>query len=89
MNLSQDETVKATGLHLRKRKPAPIAALPDALLLMSREVYGVTRLAPSTVYRQIRAGKFPPPVPTGAEHRRWRREDIEAWLDGSWGRTAA
>ncbi len=90
MNLSQDESVKAAGLPRRNsRKPDPIAALPDALLLISHEVFEVTRLSPSTIYRQIRTGKFPGPIPTATQHRRWRRADIESWLAGSWGRTAA
>lgn len=90
MTPSQDETVKAAGLPRRiSRKPDPIGAVPEALLLLSHEVFEVTRLSPSTIYRHIRAGRFPPPIPTGAEHRRWRRADIQSWLDGQWSRTGA
>ncbi len=68
------------------RKPKPAGAVPESLLLLAYEVFEVTRLSPSTIYRHIRAGKFPPPVPTGSDHRRWRRADIERWLDGQWSR---
>ncbi len=78
---SQDRLVSKKAA----RRPAPGGSLPESMLLLSHEVFEVTRLSPSTVYRHIRAGKFPPPVPTGSDHRRWRRSDIEAWAHGRWG----
>jgi len=38
---------------------------------------------PATVHNMLNSGRFPvAPIP-GTKPRRWRAEDIEAWLSGS------
>ncbi len=38
--------------------------------------YGVH---PTTIYRWVRDGRFPPPIPVGPKILRWRRSDLDRW----------
>lgn len=49
-------------------------------LLTLNEVVNALRITRSSLYRWLEEGKFPPPVLVG-QHKRWRREDIEAYLE--------
>ncbi|MXX35305.1 MAG: AlpA family phage regulatory protein [Gemmatimonadetes bacterium] len=46
-----------------------------------REVEDETGLNRSTIYRQMKAGKFPKPDRLTTRRVGWRREDIKAWQD--------
>ena len=41
-----------------------------------------TTKSPSTLRRNIAAGKFPAPVKIGARRIAFRAEDVQRWLDG-------
>ena len=57
---------------------------PDAApaLLTLKEVARDLRVTPRTVQRMVAAGEFPPPVHISPGRSRWRRSDVDAWLDG-------
>jgi excisionase family DNA binding protein len=57
---------------------------PDALtvhLLDVRVVAGLLDCSPRHVYRLRDSGRMPPPVKLGGLVR-WRRSDIDEWIDG-------
>jgi prophage regulatory protein len=50
-------------------------------LLRINDVTKVTQRSKSQIYRDIRAGIFPPPVKIGARSSAWRAEAVQLWLD--------
>lgn len=40
----------------------------------------VVGLSPRTIYREIKAGRFPKPVQLSSRRVGWRESDITAWL---------
>jgi excisionase family DNA binding protein len=57
---------------------SPATDLP--LLLTKAELADLLRCSGRTLYRQLQAGELPPPVRIG-RLLRWRRPDIEQWID--------
>ena len=69
--------------------------LPDALILLIKRTHQVigsriirlselckkTGRAPSTAWKDVRNGTFPPPVRLGPRAVGWRESEIDAWLD--------
>jgi prophage regulatory protein len=54
-------------------------AHPDRILRI-REVLALTGLSASTLWREIEAGRFPPPVAISARGKGWLASDAYAWL---------
>lgn len=52
----------------------------DGHLLKTSEVIERLGVCRSTLYRGVRAGIYPPPVPMGTRSIRWRSSDIQALL---------
>lgn len=50
-------------------------------LLTAREVAQKVRLNISSIYRLMRSGHFPTAIKVGPAAVRWRRREIEEWLD--------
>ena len=50
-------------------------------LLTQDDLACYLRVAPRTVKRMVAAGELPPPIPISAGRSRWRRSDIDEWLD--------
>ena len=51
--------------------------------LMTRpEVSELTGLSHASIYRLMREGDFPEPIRIGQRAVRWRRSELEAFLDG-------
>lgn len=48
-------------------------------LLRRKEVEKQTALSRATLYRLIKAGKFPRPVSLGTGAVRWKQSDVIAW----------
>ena len=48
-------------------------------LLRRREVEKQTGISRATIYRLMKAGKFPTPVSLGTGSVRWRQSGITAW----------
>lgn len=42
---------------------------------------GSSPIDPSTLYRGIKAGRYPKPIKIGAKYSRWRRSECEAALE--------
>ena len=51
-------------------------------LLRFSEVLTLTGLSRSSLYRLLAAGEFPEPVRVGPKSKRFREDDIQAWIDG-------
>ncbi|MDX0322198.1 AlpA family phage regulatory protein [Sinorhizobium meliloti] len=49
-------------------------------LLKLREVMSMTSLGSSTIYRRMKAGKFPKPKRLSQACVRWRESEIEKWM---------
>lgn len=56
-----------------------IAQSLNDFLLRRREVEKQTALSRASIYRLIKAGKFPAPVELGTGSVRWRQSDVIAW----------
>lgn len=53
--------------------------LADFLLRRS-EVEKIAGISRATIYRLMKAGKFPRPVSIGTSAIRWKQSDVTAWL---------
>ena len=51
------------------------------MLLRRPRVTELTGLPRSTMYQQIKDGKFPAPVKLGARAVGWRESDIASWIE--------
>jgi excisionase family DNA binding protein len=60
-------------------QPAPVAPLKPVLTL--QEVADLLQIAPRTVQRMAADGEFPAPIRLGSNRPRWRRADVDAWLE--------
>ena len=49
-------------------------------LLTCKQVEEIVQLTQSTVYRLVRAGKFPAPIKIGGRNVRWLRSEIMDYL---------
>ncbi len=49
-------------------------------LLNIRTVSAMTARSRSSIYRDVRAGKFPPPLQIGPHSVAFRLDDIESWI---------
>lgn len=64
------------GLDKPQRAPVPV----QGQLLSCHDVMAATRLGRATIYRLMASGAFPKSVRIGAA-RRWRKHEIEAWIE--------
>lgn len=69
-------------------QPLELVNVPG-ILLNRRTVELAVGLTISTINRQIKDGKFPPPVDRYARPSRWRSDDIRAAINGTWKPPAA
>jgi prophage regulatory protein len=53
----------------------------ERTLLNFREVAALTGRSRTSLYYDIKAGRFPRPIKTGLRSTRWFAADIEGWLD--------
>ena len=54
--------------------PAPVGRL-----LSTADVIRETSLARTTLWRRVKDGTFPPPVPLGGIRKGWPERDVERW----------
>ena len=79
---------KCTACRERSQQPRPrsyprqITGAPPGALLLASEVMELVRLRRSELYRQLRLGRFPPPVRLGERRVAWRQSDVERWIAG-------
>lgn len=55
--------------------------LADLRLLTLKEVREITGYSANHIYRLIRKGQFPQRIKLGANSVRWRRREIEDWIE--------
>ncbi len=55
--------------------------MTEPRLIRLPEVMRRTGLSRTTIYRLMKAGTFPKPVPLGARLNLWSAAEIEAWID--------
>jgi prophage regulatory protein len=56
--------------------------LSAAHILRRGDLKPATGLSPSTIYKMIASGEFPPPVKLGLKAVGWLKSDVDAWLAG-------
>lgn len=49
-------------------------------VLRRKDLKPATGLHPSTIYKMIASGEFPPPVKLGLKAVGWLKSDVDAWL---------
>jgi excisionase family DNA binding protein len=63
--------------------PWNIAKIPFTKdLLTPQEVANRLSIAPSTLWRLVARGQFPPPIRFNRRLVRWKTRDLQAYLDG-------
>ena len=50
-------------------------------MLRPTEVFARTGLSRTTIWRRVKAGKFPPPTELGENAIGWPESEISAWLE--------
>ena len=50
-------------------------------IIRAAEVLEMIGLSRTTLWRLVKAGKFPAPLKLSVRARGWRLSDVEAWLD--------
>lgn len=63
------------------RPETATSILPHDGLAKERPVYQFAAISRSTMWAQIKAGKFPKPVKTGARSIAWRCAEVRAHVD--------
>jgi prophage regulatory protein len=54
-------------------------SVADRRFLTVKEVAQIFGVAPNTIWRWVRGGRFPAPVEMSAAYKRWRLSDIERY----------
>ncbi|WP_245278318.1 helix-turn-helix transcriptional regulator [Ensifer aridi] len=73
----------------RETDETPLAAARGSILdgvdvdrfLKLKEVVAITSVGTSTIYRWMKAGRFPKPRQFGLNCVRWRESEIQEWMD--------
>ncbi len=50
-------------------------------LIRREEVQEMCGISRSEIYRQVSEGRFPKPLKVGLRAVRWRRSEVEGWID--------
>ena len=56
--------------------------LPAAVFLRQPQVLAMVPISNATLWRWVKAKKFPAPVKLGPGTTAWRAEDVRAWAQG-------
>ena len=56
--------------------------LPDDALLSVRDIGILASRSRASIWRDVRDGRLPKPISIGAKAKRWRVEDVRAYLEG-------
>lgn len=66
---------------IKSANTSPAKAPRRGRLLNQKEVIEIVRLSRSTIYRMVKAGKFPEPIYPTTNRKFWFEEDIWDWLN--------
>ena len=58
--------------------------LGKKMVYTAKEVSELLQISKVMVYKMSRQGRIPAPLKLGDHLKRWRSQDIDAVLDGSW-----
>lgn len=64
-----------------ENQAVPTAVLNQAFIRQSSILKEVLPVSASTLWRYVKAGKFPKPIKLSERVTAWRSEDIRAWID--------
>lgn len=53
---------------------------PETTLLRARSVTERTGLSRTSIYREVKAGKFPAPVQLSERTVAWRSNEVDTWI---------
>jgi predicted DNA-binding transcriptional regulator AlpA len=59
-----------------------LTTLPTGALVSARELSLLAGRSRASLWRDVQAGRLPKPIAIGAQTRRWRIEDVRAYLNG-------
>jgi predicted DNA-binding transcriptional regulator AlpA len=59
-----------------------LSDLPAGALVSARELSLLASRSRASLWRDVQAGRLPKPVAIGPQTRRWRIEDVRAYLRG-------
>lgn len=66
---------------IRPQTVEPRHSVSEAVTLISlNNLCSAVGLHRTTIYRKVRAGRFPRPVRLGARRKAWRVTDVENWI---------
>lgn len=57
-------------------------ALPDTALVDVHTITALAKRSRASIWRDVQAGRLPQPIAIGPQARRWRVEDVRAYLNG-------
>ena len=64
----------------QQARPRTGAVVNPHVLIPLEEVIARAAISKTVIYKQIRQGTFPRPVPVGERRRAWVETEIEAWI---------
>jgi predicted DNA-binding transcriptional regulator AlpA len=56
--------------------------MPGSALLSAKELSSLINRSRASLWRDVQAGRLPKPIAIGPQARRWRVEDVRAYLNG-------
>lgn len=59
-----------------------LTSLPPEALVSAKEISLLAGRSRASLWRDVQAGRLPRPVAIGPQTRRWRIEDVRAYLKG-------
>ncbi len=80
-----DRPEPVTGQRRSRRDPA-LGYRPDDPMLTAREGAAELRVGLSTFWRDVKAGRLPPPYYVTPRCPRWRRSELRAGVEATRGR---
>ena len=57
--------------------------MPGSALMSAKELSSLINRSRASIWRDVQAGRLPQPIAIGPQARRWRVEDVRAYLAGA------
>lgn len=76
---STDKLVEMLAQALSLTETQRLQALNNKYLML-RDVVGLTTLSKTQLYRMVKAGKFPKPVPISEGRKAWLVREVQMWM---------
>jgi predicted DNA-binding transcriptional regulator AlpA len=59
-----------------------LTSMPAEALVSAKELSLLAGRSRASIWRDVQAGRLPQPIAIGPQARRWRVEDVRAYLNG-------